>query len=102
MQEGDVEVYSLLTAQSDDSAQVFFLSGGTIKTVAYKGAYIKSTGTVSISPRHASGGFTAISPFITPRPTYTPNPDGSRSLIMASPTPMMTHEPATSPPTPQP
>lgn len=102
MQEGDVEVYSLLTAQSDGSSQVFYLTGGTIKTVAYKGAYIKSTETVSISSRHASGGFTGFSPFITPIPTYTPGPDGSQALILANPTPMATQAPIKPTATPHP
>lgn len=83
MQEGDVEVYSLLTAQSDGSGQVFFLAGEEIKEVSYKGAYIKSTETVSITPRHRSNN---LYPFITPMPTYTPNPDGSQAFVMASPT----------------
>ncbi len=99
MQEGDVEVYSLLTAQSDGSGQVFFLTGGTIKTVAYKGAYIKSTETVSITPRRSGNN---LYPFITPIPTYTPNPDGSQALIMASPTPMATLAPAKPAPATQP
>lgn len=73
-------VYSLLASQSDDSAQVFFLSGSTIKTVAYKGAYIKSTETVSVTPRQLNSN---LYPFITPMP----NADGPQAFFMTEPTP---------------
>ena len=104
MRDGDVEVYSLLAAQSDGSAQVFFLAGGTIKTVAYKGAYIKSTETLTLTARHHNS---SLLPFatITPMPTSVPTYPGK--IVESSPTPTAipparTLAPMESTPTPTP